>query len=265
MDNRCDTMKAAVYRGARQIPPIPFSSDTKTLARSHMQSEDTNTQSRLNRVKVLELVSRIVPATFFLLVVMLKVLDLFSFVRQHQGETSWKFLAEVVSRSSTICFLALMTILFLFRLEPVQKINRLMPRVMAITGTFFVSLVTLFPRADLSLTETVLASVASLLGTALSTIALAHLGRSFSLMAEARRLVTTGPYRIVRHPLYLFEELAAFGVLIQFLSVYTALIFVAHIWIQLQRIKNEESVLEQAFPEYQHYKSTTARLIPGVY
>jgi len=78
-------------------------------------------------------------------------------------------------------------------------------------------------------------------------------------------LVTTGPYRIVRHPLYLFEEVAAVGVLIQFLSVYTAVIFVAHIFIQLQRIRNEESVLEQAFPEYQQYKSTTARLIPGVY
>ena len=230
-----------------------------------MQSIDTHFQRRVNRVKVVELVSRIVPASFFLLVVMLKVVDLFAFVRNHAGGASWKFSADVVSRSSTICFLALMTILFLVRLEPVQKINRLVPRVMAITGTFFISLVTLFPRAELSLTETVLASVASLLGTALSIIALAHLGRSFSLMAEARRLVTTGPYRIIRHPLYLFEELAALGVLIQFLSVYTILIFVAHILIQLQRIKNEESVLEQAFPEYQQYKSTTARLIPGVY
>jgi protein-S-isoprenylcysteine O-methyltransferase Ste14 len=233
-----------------------------------MQTEDTNSSTPMNRAKLLELVSRIVPSAFFMLVVMLKVVDLIAFVGHHQDGnqlTSLKPFAEIVARSSTICFLALMTVLFLIRLEPIQKANRLMPRVMAITGTFFVSLVTLFPRADLSLTETVLASVASFLGTALSTIALAHLGRSFSLMAEARRLVTTGPYRVVRHPLYLFEELAAVGVLIQFLSVYTALIFVAHIWIQLQRIKNEESILEQTFPEYQHYKSTTARLIPGLY
>lgn len=37
---------------------------------------------------------------------------------------------------------------------------------------------------------------------ALSAIVLTRLGRSFSLMSEARGLVTHGPYRFVRHPLY---------------------------------------------------------------
>jgi protein-S-isoprenylcysteine O-methyltransferase Ste14 len=221
-----------------------------------------------DRVKLLDMVTRIVPSAFFLLVVLAKLNEQYVFISRQallNEPASWKFLADVVSRSSTILFLALASILFLIRLEPIRKAQGILPRIMAIGGTFYVALLTFFPRANLSMTQTVISSLLSLVGTGVSVFVLAHLGRSFSLMAEARKLVTTGPYRILRHPLYIFEAVASLGVLIQFFSFYTVVIFLAYCFLQFQRMKHEEAVLEMAFPEYQDYKSKTARLIPGIY
>ena len=220
-------------------------------------------------VKLLDLVTRIVPSAFYLIVLVQKVNENYAFIVNGQGldagAPSWKFFAEIVSRFSTILFLGLLSTLFIIRLEPIKKAKGILPRVLAVAGTFSMTLVTIFPRADLSLAQTVIASLLSLVGTALSLFALAHLGRSFSVMAEARRLVTSGPYRIVRHPLYVFEAMASLGILIQFFSFYSVLIYLAHCFFQLQRMKNEEAVLEGTFPEYQTYKLKTPRLIPGIY
>jgi len=61
--------------------------------------------------------------------------------------------------------------------------------------------------------------VAGVSASILGALTLSFLGRSFSVMPEARRLVTTGPYSIVRHPLYLFELLGVVGILLQVRSL----------------------------------------------
>ena len=61
----------------------------------------------------------------------------------------------------------------------------------------------------------------------LALIILTRLGRSFSINAEARRLVTEGPYAVIRHPLYLAEQIALIGVFIEFFSLPAALLIVA--------------------------------------
>jgi protein-S-isoprenylcysteine O-methyltransferase Ste14 len=104
-----------------------------------------------------------------------------------------------------------------------------------------------------------------LVGTVGAVYALAGLGRSFSVMAETRQLVTAGPYRLVRRPLYLTEEIAIIGLFMQFASPWTVLLLAVQIAFQLRRMYNEERVLTASFPEYVEYQQTTSRLIPRIY
>jgi protein-S-isoprenylcysteine O-methyltransferase Ste14 len=132
-------------------------------------------------------------------------------------------------------------------------------------GAFLVYAIPLFPRRELSMAVEMVSTLLILFGSAAAVIALLQLGRSFSLMAEARQLVTSGPYRLVRHPLYLAEELAIIGISMQFFSLSTAFFLAVQIAFQLRRMHNEEAVLSETFPEYAAYRDKTARLIPSIY
>jgi hypothetical protein len=142
------------------------------------------------------------PAAFFLLAVGLKIQGLISFVAApavDRGDSSrFGFYVSVGSRISVILFLALMATLFMVREKAVKKADGLSPRIMAILGTFMMAVIAFFPRAELDIVQTLTATLIVLLGTCLSSIVLFRLGRSFSLMAEARKLVSTGPFRDVR-------------------------------------------------------------------
>jgi protein-S-isoprenylcysteine O-methyltransferase Ste14 len=172
---------------------------------------------------------------------------------------------HIATRLSTAAFLLLMAAAVILRTRPSGKASGLEPRIAALVGSFMMYGILLFPRRDLSLPGEIIATLLMMIGNAGAVVALSQLGRSFSVMAETRQLVTTGPYRFVRHPLYLAEEIAIVGVCLQFASVWTTLLLVVQIAFQLRRMHNEETVLTVSFPEYVEYRQTTARLIPGIY
>lgn len=171
---------------------------------------------------------------------------------------------HVAMRCSTIGFLLLLATAVLIRTPPSAKAQGWEPRVSALAGTFLIYAIVMCPRRGLPASAEVVSTLLIIIGTAAAIISLGQLGRSFSIMAESRQLVTTGPYQWVRHPLYLAEEIAVVGLFMQFASVWTALLLGAQIAFQLRRIHNEEVVLCASFPEYDTYRSHTARLIPGV-
>ena len=85
-----------------------------------------------------------------------------------------------------------------------------------------------------------------------------QLGEAFSVDPEARQLVTRGLYSRIRHPVYLFGDLAYLGALVA-LQVWTLLlVWLVVVLVDIRRAKREEHVLAEAFgPEYQAYRTRT--------
>ena len=175
------------------------------------------------------------------------------------------YVIHIAMRLSTIAFLLLMATAVISRSRPSGKASGLEPRISALVGTFMLYSILLFPPRELSPSQEMISALLTIIASVGAVVALRQLGRSFSVMAETRQLVTSGPYRFVRHPLYLTEQIATFGVFMQFASLWTALLLVVQFVFQLRRMHNEELVLSASFPEYVEYRQTTARLIPGVY
>ncbi|HXA43382.1 MAG TPA: isoprenylcysteine carboxylmethyltransferase family protein [Candidatus Solibacter sp.] len=102
-------------------------------------------------------------------------------------------------------------------------------------------------------------------GLAISATALAYLRFNFSILPEARDVVGGGPYRLVRHPIYLGEIISGLGLLVVLPSPWLLAILVSFVAAQLYRTQVEEATLTQAIPGYADYaRRTHYRLIPGV-
>jgi protein-S-isoprenylcysteine O-methyltransferase Ste14 len=99
----------------------------------------------------------------------------------------------------------------------------------------------------------------------MTLVTIRHLGKSFSLVPQARSVVQTGPYRWIKHPLYLAEEIAILGVVLQYLTPATVIVLVLHIGVQVCRILYEEDLLRRNCPEYSSYEASRWRLIPYVW
>jgi protein-S-isoprenylcysteine O-methyltransferase Ste14 len=175
-------------------------------------------------------------------------------------------IADLASRICTILFFATAAWLTLVRSQPRAKAQGLQPRLTALLAVTLLFALPLLPRLDPAPTWLlVLSAMLALIGNAAALLVLRRLGKSFSVMSEARQLVTSGPYRIVRHPLYLTEEIAIIGIFLPYWSWAAAALFLIHLLVQLQRLGNEERVLAATFPEYRDYARRTARLIPGLW
>jgi protein-S-isoprenylcysteine O-methyltransferase Ste14 len=143
---------------------------------------------------------------------------------------------------------------------------------LAAFGVFFASLLIFSGDSEASLALP-LAMSGCLLAVAGATLVLrsrAELGAAWSFVPRAdqsRGLVTTGPYRLVRHPIYLGLILLALGQALAFSSWFAGVIVLVGIvptfaW----RAGAEETLLSRAFGErYLLYRRQTKMIIPRLF
>ena len=83
---------------------------------------------------------------------------------------------------------------------------------------------------------------------------------------EGQKVVDTGLYGIVRHPMYAATLLLFLAMPLILGSVFSFLILLAYPLIIAKRIRNEEQVLERELEGYREYmEKVRFRLIPGVW
>jgi protein-S-isoprenylcysteine O-methyltransferase Ste14 len=134
-------------------------------------------------------------------------------------------------------------------------------------GLFFPSLLIFSGSSEASMALALSGCLLALAGAALVVRSRAELGPAWSFVPEAdpgTGLVTTGPYRLVRHPIYMGLALLAMGEALAFGSWLALMIVLSGIvptfaW----RARAEEKLLSRTFGErYAVYRQRTRMIIP---
>lgn len=171
---------------------------------------------------------------------------------------------QILSEAGSFVFFLMEAVIVCIRRLPLRKLAGLLPRASALAAAYAPFALLLLPHRALPPPQAIVSVLLLLAGTFGGIFTLSYLGRSFSILPQARQLVTNGPYRYVRHPLYLFGQLSLIGVGLQFAQPWGLMIALAGCLLQFPRMAYEERVLTESFPGYAAYRAKTAMLIPGL-
>jgi protein-S-isoprenylcysteine O-methyltransferase Ste14 len=205
--------------------------------------------------------SRLLPALFFSLFLARQVLFVWGGLHSLRSATDYLFLLQ---QCLALAYFTMLVVLYSVRLPARGTDHRLGVIVIAFTGTFTAIGASFLPGGGHRVWLVLPADIIATIGLAYSVWGLAYLRRSFSIIPEARRLVTGGPYALSRHPVYLGEVITAIGINLATAGWLGAIAIAYFIFAELLRIRWEERVLSRTFPaDYPDYARRVPRYAPN--
>jgi protein-S-isoprenylcysteine O-methyltransferase Ste14 len=135
---------------------------------------------------------------------------------------------------------------------------------LAATAVLVVAVVTLLARHALFGHGGVSIAVQIAAGALMLWARLTFGGRSFHASANptAGGVVTTGPYRFFRHPIYAATLYFVWAGVLSHAGVFNTVLAAVATAMVAVRIAAEERLLRARYPEYASYAATTKRLVP---
>jgi protein-S-isoprenylcysteine O-methyltransferase Ste14 len=152
---------------------------------------------------------RVVVVPIFTFLMLMNVWGTYLFLGNdyHPDLTSTLY---VVRQGLNTCFFLLIIVLFFARSRANATSRSLLARTLAYVGTFTPLLLIFFRDRKTENVPALFSICIMVCGLAFSLYSLKTLGRSIGIVPQARTLVRSGPYRLIRHPLYV-GEIVTFG------------------------------------------------------
>jgi protein-S-isoprenylcysteine O-methyltransferase Ste14 len=221
-----------------------------------------NEVSRRSAVYWRDLVfGRVLPALFFSVFLARYLLTAWDGLHSIRQPSDYLF---VIQQVLALAYFTMLVILYSVRLPKRGTDHRLGVMFIAFTGTFSAIGASFLPGGMRREWLVLPADIIATIGLAYSVWGLAYLRRSFSIIPEARRLVTGGPYKLSRHPVYLGEVVTAIGINLATTGWPGALAVLYFIVCEVLRIRWEEGVLSRTFPaDYPDYARSVPRYAPN--
>ena len=154
-------------------------------------------------------------------------------------------------------------VLFVRRRDPLAACTRL--SMWLICGASLVGVVLFDFSAPSEGASGAVADGLTLAGGTLTILGFATLGKGFGVLPAFRQLASSGPYAVVRHPVYAGYLLMDCGILLANRQAVNLAVVACNASLLVARIQKEEQVCAALGPYRDYMARVRYRLIPGIY